>query len=402
MTNPLLYWLWLAERPGCSAKLAHRLLHAFGSPEAIWRADREQLAAADSLSRAKLDALADKDLTYARRIADDCARLHIDIVTADAEQYPRQLLDLSDAPLVLYVRGTLPDFEEQLTISVVGTRRATPYGLRAARYFAGNLAQRGCIIVSGMARGIDGEAHRAALEAGNVTVAVLGCGVDVCYPWQHEQLMQRIIRQGAVISEYPPGTEPAARHFPARNRIITGLSRGTLVVEAPKKSGAMISADLALEQGRDVFAVPGDINRPNSAGCNACIREGGAALVQTPGDILACYAHPRQPGAPRARKPDVRQEEQLHLDSPEVFAAAPRTMRTLEGGEPERTVWQAVHSGRHTVDEIVNETALPASDVLTALTILEVGGYVLRVGEGFCAADDVQLPQQTNEEPNLG
>lgn len=391
-----IYWIWLAERLGAGSALGRRLLAAFDTPEEVWRATRAQLAAAVSLTQLRLDALADKDTLHAQRIWQSCVRGQIAVCTLTDERYPPLLRGIANPPLVLYVRGTLPDLQDSLPVSVVGTRRATPYGRHAARYFAGTLAQNGCLIVSGMAEGIDGAANRAALDAGCETVAVLGCGVDVCYPASHRALLRDIVAHGAVISEYPPGTEPKGHHFPVRNRIITGMSRGILVVEAPKKSGALISADLALEQGRDVFAVPGDINRPNSAGCNALIRQGGAELVQTPADLLAHYERTvradRRPDAPVARS--APPEHKLAAARPQA-AEAPREMRTLTGSAQECAVWRAVRDGSDTVDRVVECTGLTASEVLTALTMLEVGAYVVRTDAGYRAADDVQLPQTT-------
>ncbi|MDO5783633.1 MAG: DNA-processing protein DprA [Eubacteriales bacterium] len=391
-----LYWIWLATRAGCGAAFGRQMIEYFGTPEAVWRALREEIAAVPSMTRMRQDALMDKDLTYPRRIIEDCEKQEISIVTLADPNYPALLRQINSPPLLLYVRGTLPDFRTRLAVSIVGTRKATKYGLHASRYFAGTLAQNDCIIVSGMALGIDGTANRAAIEAGGQTVAVLGCGVDVCYPWQHKQLMEDIIRHGAVISEYPPGTEPKGRHFPVRNRIITGLSRGTLVVEAPKKSGALISADLALEQGRDVFAVPADINRPNSAGCNNIIRKGCAELVQVPADILAYYGQRERKKPAAARIVPI---EQRKLAAPNPLAAEEQAdaappvmeMRRLEGSVEERAVWCAVHDGQYTVDAIVESTGLTASTVLTALTMLELGVYIIRAGDGYRAADDVEL-----------
>lgn len=388
MTTEKVYWVWLATRPTCGAAVCAEVLRAFGSPEAVWQASRSELSAAPGMNRKRVDALMDKDLTRAHHVLQNCLRRNISIVALDDEAYPSPLRTLPDAPVLLYVRGTLPDFDDRLAISVVGTRKASAYGLAAARYFAGNLAQNGCIVVSGMALGIDGAANRAAIDAGGTTVAVLGCGLDMCYPWEHETLMEDIARTGAVISEYPPGTRADGWHFPQRNRIITGLSRGTLVVEAPKKSGALISASLALDQGRDVFAVPGPINQPNSEGCNALIRQGAAELVQTPSDILAHYEHAQtvtaKPVVPRV----PQQEAELRLASPQPAAPA-RPMRRLDGSDTERTIWRAVRDGNHSVDAIVEHTALTASQVLGALTMLEVGAYVVRTGAEYRAADDV-------------
>lgn len=185
-----------------------------GSPEAIWRAEQQEFEDIPRLNKVKMDSLMEKDLTVAQHIEETCRKQDIQIVTLEDERYPQLLREIPDPPLVLYVRGTLPDFTDRVSVSIVGTRKCTRYGKQAAWHFAGNLAQRGVIIVSGMAIGIDGTANRAAIEAGGETVAVLGCGVDVCYPWQHKQLMDDIMQHGAVISEYPPGTEPKGTHFP--------------------------------------------------------------------------------------------------------------------------------------------------------------------------------------------
>lgn len=385
MTNGI-YWLWMATRPRCSARFCGHLLERFGSPEAIWRAEQQEFVDIPRLNKVKMDSLMEKDLTVAQHIEETCRKQDIQIVTLADDMYPQLLREIPDPPLVLYVRGTLPDFTDRVSVSIVGTRKCTRYGKQAAWHFAGNLAQRGVIIVSGMAIGIDGTANRAAIEAGGETVAVLGCGVDVCYPWQHKQLMDDIIQHGAVISEYPPGTEPKGMHFPVRNRIITGLGKGTLIVEAPKKSGALISADLALEQGRDVFAVPGDINRPSSAGCNARIRQGAAELVQEPADILAQY----QLADSRIQR-TLRPVKQASIQEMPREKERKKLLRRLEGSEEERTVWCAVHDGQETVDAIVEKTGLPAASVLTALTMLEVGQYVAATESGYQAAADVEL-----------
>ncbi|MCD8355222.1 MAG: DNA-processing protein DprA [Clostridia bacterium] len=393
----MVHWLWLATRPGYSIRFCRSLLEKFGTPEAVWNAMQEQFAGMPRINALRLKSLMEKDLTYAQRIQSDCEKQNIQIITLEDANYPEPLRQIADPPLVLYVQGLLPDFSNQLAVSIVGTRKCTQYGLRAAQYFAGNLAQNGCIIVSGMALGIDGAANQAALDAGGVTVAVLGSGVDVCYPWQHKDLMQHIIQHGAVISEYPPGTEPKGKHFPVRNRIITGLSRGTLIVEAPKKSGALISADLALEQGRDVFAVPGDINRPSCAGCNNLIRQGGAELAQEPSDILAHYGNSgKHTAARRAPEKQKQRPDQLTIlegQFSEERKPAPlvRQPRTLAVSEEERAVWMAIQAGNETVDTIVEATGFPAAKVLTALTMLEVEAYVITTGSGYRVTADIQL-----------
>lgn len=385
----MVYWLWLATRPHCSVRFCHRLLEQFGTPEAIWQAGREELSRLPHVKADCLDALMEKDLTYPHRIERDCQRLGIQILSLHDRSYPELLRCIADAPLVLYVRGTLPDFDARLSISIVGTRSCTNYGLHAARYFAGNLAQQGCIIVSGMALGVDGAAHHAAIEAGGITVAVFGCGVDVCYPWKHEKLMEQIISHGAVVSEYPPGTEPKGWRFPERNRILTGLSEGTLVVEAPKRSGALISADLALEQGRDVFAVPGDIHRISCAGCNRLIRQGSAELVQGPLDILAHYGNVE-------KKPQdvhyasLKQSPLSSVSIPEPAHQQPAAQPKPEISLLERTVLQVIQQQGHaTVDAVVEATGMPAASVLAALTMLEIGTYVTLTSNGYQVAQDI-------------
>ena len=385
MTNGI-YWLWLATRPRCSARFCGHLLERFGSPEAIWRAEQQEFEDIPRLNKVKMDSLMEKDLTVAQHIEETCRKQDIQIVTLEDERYPQLLREIPDPPLVLYVRGTLPDFTDRVSVSIVGTRKCTRYGKQAAWHFAGNLAQRGVIIVSGMAIGIDGTANRAAIEAGGETVAVLGCGVDVCYPWQHKQLMDDIMQHGAVISEYPPGTEPKGTHFPVRNRIITGLGKGTLIVEAPKKSGALISADLALEQGRDVYAVPGSVLSTDFAGTNDLIND-GAYVVTQPVQLLSGYAERYHLDLDRV--PSV---QQLLAAEQDPGANLPQTSKEydferLEEGRQrlkkrrenqalltaaESAVLAALPEVFTPVDQVAAKAAMPQGQLLAALTKLEL------------------------------
>ena len=250
-----LSYVWLATRRGVSAGTAASLLRAFGSPEAVFAADRAALTTARDcpLRKVQVDALCDKNTEEAERILAQCAKDGIQIITLGDSAYPDRLCAIENPPVVLYVRGKWPDFDVMPGIAVVGTREATPYGLKTAEHIGSVLARAGFITVSGMALGNDGAAHRGALRAGGLTVAVLAGGVDVCYPPQHRSLMGDILLSGAIISEYPPGTEPRGEHYHARNRIISGLSVATVIVEAPGyRSGALITARAALDQGRDV------------------------------------------------------------------------------------------------------------------------------------------------------
>ena len=258
--------------------------------------------------------------------------------------YPPLLAELFDAPRILFVRGS-PEALRRPSVAIVGARSCSPYGREVARSLASDLAAAGLVVVSGLARGIDGEAHRGALDVEGTTVAVLGCGVDRDYPRAHAELACRIAETGAVVSEYPEGTEPAAWRFPARNRIIAGLSLATVVVEARERSGALISADFALELGREVFAVPGEITSSLSDGTNGLIRQGAAPLLSAE-DVFAALGIE----APTATAPDLSPvgEELLRL-----VADAPRS-----------------------VDELVRASGRSSAEVAAALVELELAGVV--------------------------
>lgn len=384
------HWLWLAHRPGCSALTADRLLLEFGSPEAVWEAGRSQLRELGWLKQPAVDSLCSKRLENAQHTLEYCASKGIAVVTLADERYPDRLKNIPDPPPVLYVRGRLPD-PEKLTIGMVGTRNASEYGMRVARWLSANLAKSDCVIVSGMALGIDGMANRAALEHGGETIAVLGCGVDVCYPSEHEELMQRIIAHGAVVSEFQPGSAPNGHNFPVRNRIISGLSAGVVIVEAPKRSGALITADCALEQGRDVFAVPGNLHVKNSEGTNDLIRQGAAALVTCAQDILECYrgvavqkkrtASPEPPSRRRNERPEP---ELPPIRIPEAKVEKPKQPLFPLGAEEQR-VLDAVRAGADSMDAAAEATGLSAAQVLGIVTVLEMNDLVERDGSRLCA-----------------
>ncbi|HEY3415734.1 MAG TPA: DNA-processing protein DprA, partial [Armatimonadota bacterium] len=289
-------WYALAcAQVGAAAAL--RLLEAFQHPQAIFAATPREWAL-----RARLSARGSERLLDAinRDLAGEVARLEhlgIRMLSLQDADYPPRLRAIPDPPCVLFVKGTLPP-PEQGAIAIVGSRRASLYGRHVAAELATGLVQRGFAIVSGMALGADAAAHEGCLRAGGRTVAVLGCGVDVIYPPEHTELYERIAATGAVVSEFPPGAPPTRTTFPIRNRIISGLSAGVVVVEAPEKSGALITADHALEQGREVFAVPGSVNSVQSRGTHRLLRD-GARLVECAEDILEELSWPSSP-PPRA------------------------------------------------------------------------------------------------------
>ncbi len=281
-------WIWLSLACGPGYRGYGRLFSSFATLREIYDAPLEVLLSTEGIDRRCAAALADKDTSRAEEILALCRSRGWEVLTYGDRAYPARLRTLDDPPVVLYVRGGILDLNDSVCIAVVGTRTMSEYGERQAYRLAFSMAAGGAVIVSGMALGCDAMAANGALDAGAPTVAVLGCGLDIIYPRQHKTLSDHIEKNGMIITEYPPGSPPEGRHFPVRNRIISGLSQGTLVVEAPQHSGALITANIALTQGRDVFAVPGEADSESSRGCNDLIKD-GALPVTSAYDILRVY-----------------------------------------------------------------------------------------------------------------
>ena len=280
-------WLSLLTVPG--SKIVCRLIEAFDNDaEKLYQATKEEYLAIKGVTPDLAESLCNKDLKKALHTLHFCQKHHVNLLPFDHPSYPKRLRRLPDFPVLLYYRGTLPDIDNEVAIATVGTRKITEYGQQNGYVISRDLARSGVIVVSGMASGIDSVCHRGALDAIGHTIAVLGCGIDVVYPKQNADLMEEIAAKGMVITEYAPGTPPAGYNFPKRNRIISGLSLGTLVVEADVKSGAMITANYAKEQGRDIFAMPGNVGEMNSLGTNHLIKQ-GARMVTGALDILKEY-----------------------------------------------------------------------------------------------------------------
>lgn len=300
-TQGLTAWLRLALIPGIGSETQRKLLAAFGLPEAVFAASPSKLR---SVIGSKLELLLDFPLGDAiERHLDWAGQPNQHILTLADPAYPGQLLNIADPPTLLFVRGD-PSLLQRPALGIVGSRNATPQGLRNARQFSAALAERGLSIVSGLALGIDTTAHHGALTAGGATIAVIGTGADRVYPARNRDLALSIVERGAIVSEFPLGTPPIAANFPRRNRIIAGLSLGVLVVEAAVESGSLITARQAGEQGREVFAIPGSIHAPQSRGCHRLIRE-GAKLVETANDILEELGNP--PGQSATPPTDERE-----------------------------------------------------------------------------------------------
>jgi DNA processing protein len=352
MSN-LRYWVGFNRVRGIGPLRLRALLDSFGSIERAWHASGEQLRnvgldsrSARNLVRARSELDLDQEI---ERIAGVGAH----ILTWESPDYPRLLLQTNAPPPVLYVKGELRE-EDAWAVAVVGTRRASTYGREVTRRLAGALARNGITVVSGLARGIDGVAHRAALEAGGRTVAVFGCGIDRIYPAEHRKLAAQIVANGALVSDYPLGTRPEGRNFPPRNRIISGLSLGVLVTNAGKSSGALITAEFAAEQGRDVFAVPGSILTQGSIGTNRLIQD-GAKLVTGAEDIL----------------------EELNLT---MVAEQTRARQVLPEDATEAALLNHLSAEPTHVDELQQQVELPISQVTSTLALMELKGLVRQVG----------------------
>jgi DNA processing protein len=347
------YWIALSRVTGVGPRRFDLLVQAFGSAHAIWDATDSQLVAA-GLDRKTVQAL-----VAARRKVDPSVEVHnlqrmgAAAITRMDDRYPPRLKEIYDPPAVLYVKGEL-DVPDQPAVAIVGTRGATQYGRQAAEHLAAELGRSGVTVVSGLALGIDAAAHRGALNAGGRTIAVLGHGLDRVYPAQNARLAEQIVEHGALVTEFPLGTKPDAVNFPRRNRVISGLTSGTLVVEAGERSGALITAAFAAEQGREVFAVPGSIFSPMSKGTNALIRDGATPV--TSGDDLLAELQPAS--VPR----QLTVQDILPLDATE------RALIDVLGAEPTH------------IDEIARAASLPMSAVSAGLAMMELKGLVRQTG----------------------
>ena len=285
-----LYWIWLSNALGAGSSAFRRLISLYDTPFDIFRAEESEIELIPDLTERAKRALCDKSLGRATEILDQCQREGIGILTYDEDAYPRALREIQKPPMLLYYRGNLPDFNRNLCVGIVGTRSMSAYGMRQAYKMSYELASAGALVVSGMAKGIDGVAAAAALKAGGTTAAVLGSGVDVIYPPHHRNLSLEIARTGVILSEYAPGSRPNSYHFPMRNRIISGLSQATVVVEAGIGSGSLITAKDAIMQGRDVFAIPANVGSKGADGTNGLLRDGARMALSTE-DVLAPYQY---------------------------------------------------------------------------------------------------------------
>lgn len=362
--------------PGIGPRAATKLLERFGSAEAVFGARRNELEALRLRPETVESIIARELFDKATEEIERVREMDADILVLDDGVYPALLREIQDPPVTLYVKGNWMECIDDACIALVGSRRCSTYGANAANMIARDLAQRGVTIVSGLARGIDAAAHRGTLEANGKTVAVLGTGIDQVYPRDHKKLVDEILEKGgAIVSEFPLGTPPAPQNFPYRNRVISGLSLGICVVEASEQSGSLITARLAIEQNREVFAVPGNITSKNSFGTNYLIKSAGAKLVQQwqdiaselPQDIAARLLPPPQ----KKKEKDSALVEQLNLVPSDLTESEQKIWKLLSHDEPTQ------------IDELAEKTGFTISDLTNSLFALEVR-ELIRALPGKC------------------
>ena len=419
--NHLVYWVWLSLRCGAGSELGSYLLKHFDSPKDIYEAKKEELLAIKGINEAIAEALMDRSLVFPQKIVEYCERVNVGILTLESANYPNRLRDIYAKPIVLYYKGKLPDIDSNVLIACVGRRKCSESGAQNAYRLGKELANAGAIVVSGMASGIDTAAQSGVIAAGGHTIAVLGCGIDQVYPPQNGKLMNQIAETGTLITEYAPGTAPLGRNFPIRNRIISGLSQGTVVVEANYKSGSLITADYAQRQGRDIFAFPGSPESDCAKGTNALIRK-GAKLVVCAEDILEEYEllypdriftenipmhdHKRKreaseaPALETAAPPTItrKKEKTVSVKKENLNAEpkkAPESVPSPEQTKPADACTDAtgreilsVVRGEMSVDEIAAAVSaklgrtLDIGELLGTLTLLELDGFLCALPGG--------------------
>jgi len=365
-------WLALGRIEGLGVRSAQKLVEQFGSPEAVYGASISALEGAGLAHRVAERIRAGAGQQDAEREFAAAEKLGCQLIPFGSSDYPALLKQIADPPLVLYVRGDASLLARH-SVAIVGTRRPSAYGSSVAHRLASDLAQRQLVIVSGMARGVDSAAHRGALEVNGKTVAVLGCGVDIIYPRDNKRLAENILASGAFVSEFPLGTSPQPENFPIRNRIISGLTLGVVIVEAAEYSGSLITARLASEQDREVYAVPGNITSPQSFGPNLLIKQ-GAKLVDNWMDVVEEF-----PASIRAQLIPAASA------SPVSGEAETRSLFEPALGGDQKAVYEVLRPDKATfVDEVFSQAGLSQPRVLAALLELEMGGFIRQLpGKNF-------------------
>ncbi len=368
MERAELYWLWLFLK-GINNRKSIQLLKHLGSIDAVYQGDKATLSAVGTLTPKELSQLLDKDLSVAQAELEMCDTCGFRLLTFDSPYYPQVLRNLSDAPLLFYTSGDWEILKMEPKLTVVGPRESDQYGNDVAFTYAKELASAGVVIVSGMAKGIDGFSHAGALRGRGKTIALLGCGIDVDYPVENLELKREVAEKGLILSEFPLGTEPYKHNFPFRNRVLSALSDAVLVVQAGRRSGALITAHCAIDQGKDVFAIPGAVTSTLSEGVNRMIRDGEATMVISPLEVLS-ELHSREktvispivpePAIKRVTKDDVRDTEK-------------KTEMRLT--EEEKTILSAME-GEKDVDRLSRDLGMSVGELNSILVLMELSGLV--------------------------
>lgn len=407
----LKYWLWLTTRKGLPSPVILELLDYFGTPEAAHFADPDEYDHVPGMTKTGKSALLDKSMTDVETILSNCEAQGQRIMTIRDAGYPERLRNIYDPPAVLYLKGRDISFDDEVAVALIGSREPTAYGIAQAQRIGHDLAVQGAVVVSGLAKGLDSEGLRGALRGGGTVCGVLGCGLDVVYPWESRFLYQDVLASGLLISEYPPGTRPNPGNFPIRNRIISGLSLGVVVVEGGYRSGTQITAHAALEQNRDVFAVPGPVDGPMSFTPNYLIRKSEAKLVTSASDVLEEYEPlfphkiklkpglaPDTPAIAPGVRP-VEEEPREETPAPPAKAEEPPQPPEVDWRElspaltdDQRDVMLALREKPMVLDEIIEASQIPARRCTSAVTMLQLAGFLVEeAGKRFAATVRIKV-----------
>lgn len=377
--SDLVYYIWLNLLEEITTIKKCELLEHFGSAENVYKAELSEYMVCDFLTDGNIRELEKKDLRRAEREFSAVQKIGITLIKIGDAHYPPELLNIPDPPVLLYALGNTSILKSRLMFCIVGSRRASDYGLTSAGAVSSQLAECGMVIVSGCALGIDSAAHTGALRAGGKTVGVAACGLNVDYPSGNHPLRKDIIKNGVIISEFPLDTPPLAFNFPKRNRILSGMSLGTAVIEAGRKSGALLTARHAYEQNRDVFALPGNITSRNSAGANELIRDGAIPLLDAE-TILNEYML-RYPELFSSSGDTEEETDFAAAEENNVIAAA--KLFDSDASEEEKKILSAMLSGAMKTEELAVRTGIDASRLGAILTMMQIKGKVRRLGENI-------------------
>ena len=382
MNKSTLYYIWLTQGIGyCTTKVKY-LYNLYPDIELLYKGGEQELRLCGIFTDNEISKLINTKLSVAEDILKRCNELNFKVYDISMPQYPQRLREIPDAPAVIYISGELPDFEEADTISIVGTRRATVYGIRTSMALGANLSKQGFIVVSGGALGIDCAAHRGVLQSKGKAVCVLGCGIDYPYLLENKELRNAVASTGALVSEYPPACPAASHNFPQRNRIISALSDGVIVVEAPKKSGSMITVDFALKQGKDVFAVMGNVDSPYSTGSNQLIKD-GAVPVTCWQDVYEYYrgileSEPEIVPSDNQIKAIPSKNKNITAHSENI--PVPQHKEVPDLTEEERKVYLSLTDTPVHIDSVSEKVGLPPYVVIRAISSLELKDLVVNTG----------------------